>query len=228
MSQTLRIWDLSIRIFHWSLIPLLAVLWATAEASDAFVTALAYFGLSADAMQWHAGAGYTMLGLLLYRLLWGMVGSDTARFSQFIKGPRAALRYVRGEKPAQLGHNPLGGWMVVAMLSSLLLQVLSGLGNSDDIFFEGPWAAYLSGDGAALIAQIHAINFNVLQALIALHLVAIAFYQIVKRERLITPMISGDTNINDALAPPKIRDLRWQLACALLATVAAYLMVTAG
>jgi len=179
--QTVVVWDLPTRLFHWTLVALMVAQWLTAEESST--------------MDWHVWGGYAVLALVLFRLIWGFVGSETARFGDFIRGPGAALEYVkallRGETPHYLGHNPLGAWSIVAMLVLLLVQAGTGLFANDDILIEGPLYAWVSKDTSDWLTTIHKLNFNLLLLVIAVHLSAVLFYLLVKRENLIHPMLSG-------------------------------------
>lgn len=179
-----RVWDLPVRLFHWTLVLLIAASWWTAEESM---------------LEWHRVSGYCILALILFRLLWGIFGSTTARFSTFVKRPVAVVRYARNDmfnrrKSVVAGHNPLGGWSVVLMLAAMLGQVLLGLFAVDiDGMESGPLATYVSFDTGRLAAEMHGVLFNIMLGLIALHVVAIGFYLVVKRTDLITPMIVGST-----------------------------------
>ena len=179
--QTIPVWDLPTRLFHWVLVALMIAQWWTAEQSST--------------MDYHVWGGYAVLTLVLFRLIWGFVGSDTVRFSDFVRGPVAALGYVkallRGETPLFLGHNPMGGWSIVAMLILLLVQAGTGLFANDDILIEGPLYAWVSKDTSDWLTTIHRFNFNLLLAVIAVHITAVLFYLLVKRENLIHPMLSG-------------------------------------
>ncbi|HCB15238.1 MAG TPA: hypothetical protein DEP36_16960 [Gammaproteobacteria bacterium] len=179
--QTVPVWDLPTRLFHWVLAGLMIAQWWTAEQSST--------------MDYHIWGGYAVLTLVLFRLIWGFVGSDTVRFSDFVRGPVAALGYVkallRGETPLYLGHNPMGGWSIVAMLILLLVQAGTGLFANDDILIEGPLYAWVSKDTSDWLTAIHRFNFNLLLVVIAVHITAVLFYLLVKRENLIHPMLSG-------------------------------------
>jgi cytochrome b len=173
----IRIWDRPVRIFHWLIVLLIPVMWYTAEE---------------DLMEQHRIAGFAMLGLLLFRILWGFVGSSTARFSNFVRGPRGVLLYLRGRAPHTLGHSPLGGYSVLAMLGLLSVQVTLGLFASDeDGFVSGPLARFISYDLSREIAILHEDMFDVLLVLIGLHVAAILYYALVRRRNLITPMLTG-------------------------------------
>ena len=146
-------------------------------------------------MQVHLWSGYTILSLLLFRLAWGVIGGHHARFSSFVRGPNAVLQYTRTLRdrsaPRHLGHNPLGGWSVLAMLLLLLFQVVTGLFANDDIFTQGPLYPWVSKATSDWLTEIHEINQVVLLILICVHLAAVLFYLVVKRENLIGPMFTG-------------------------------------
>lgn len=188
--QTVVVWDLPTRLFHWTLVVLVIAQWLTAEESGT--------------MDWHVWGGYAVLTLVLFRLLWGFVGSETARFSAFVRGPCAALEYVRallrGETPHYLGHNPMGGWSIVVMLILLLVQAGTGLFANDDITIEGPLYAWVSKRTSNWLTTVHKLNFNLLVVVIAVHVSAVLFYLLVKRENLIHPMLSGRKYLPPELA----------------------------
>lgn len=146
-------------------------------------------------MDWHLWGGYAVLTLVLFRLIWGTIGSETVRFSHFVRGPGVALAYfkalLRGETPHYLGHNPMGAWSIVALLILLLVQAITGLFANDDILIEGPLYGWVSKGASDWLTTIHKLNFNLLLAMIAVHLSAVFFYLFVKRENLIHPMLSG-------------------------------------
>jgi len=171
-----RIWDLPVRLFHWALVLLVPALWATHEW---------------EMLDTHIVLGEIMVGLVLWRLLWGVLGSSTARFAGFVRGPRTVVSYLTGRWRKAPGHNPLGGWSVVAMLLALAVQTGLGLFSSDEdgIYF-GPLAS-TDLETAHGIAGWHEIFFWILVALIVVHVLAILWYRIVRRDDLITPMITG-------------------------------------
>ena len=179
--QTVRVWDLPTRLFHWTLVILMIVQWRSAENSST--------------MDYHLWGGYAVLVLILFRLMWGFVGSDTVRFSGFVRGPSAGIAYLkallRGETPHYLGHNPVGGWSILAMLALLLIQAVTGLFANDDILVEGPLYGWVSKSTSDWLTTVHKLNFNLLLAVIALHIAAALFYLVVKKENLIHPMVSG-------------------------------------
>ncbi len=180
------------RIVHWSFVALLPALWWTAETRQ---------------MDLHFTLGLTMLGLVVFRLVWGVFGSSTARFTQFVKGPGAVLRYLKTPDDApHIGHNPLGALSVVALLALLGLQVGLGLFAQDtDAVSSGPLNHLVpSWETARAISTAHGIVFNVLLAMIVVHLAAIAFYRFVRKNDLVTPMISGRLTVAAGTAQPKL------------------------
>lgn len=176
------VWDWPTRLFHWLLATCFVGSWVTAEAGF-------------DWTEVHFLFGYTTLGLVVFRIVWGFVGPAHARFSRFLKSPSVVIDYgrslfARGTAPS-VGHNPLGGWMVVVLLVVVAVQASTGLFLSDDIFYAGPLNPLVSGALADRLAGIHHLNFNVLQGFVALHVVAIGFYGLWKRQNLVTPMLTG-------------------------------------
>lgn len=175
--QRIKIWDLPLRIFHWSLLVLV-------------VAAIVSVQIGGNAMVWHGRFGVTILGLLAFRLAWGVIGSTYARFSSFVRGPKTILAYLRGEWQG-VGHNPLGALSVLGMLTVLAVQVLTGLFANDDIAFQGPYAVLVSSDTSLVITGWHKTNVWLLAALLATHLAAIFYYVRIKRDNLLTPMVVG-------------------------------------
>jgi cytochrome b len=176
------VWDLPSRLFHWLLVILVAVSFTTGT-------------IGGNAMQYHEWSGFAILILLVFRITWGFVGSRTARFSDFVKGPAAVWRYanalVRGDSKSYLGHNPLGGWSVLAMLLALLLQAATGLFANDDIITTGPLYLWVSKPASDWLTGVHRLNRYLVIVLAATHVVAVLFYLLVKHENLIKPMITG-------------------------------------
>lgn len=174
----MKVWDLPTRIFHWTIILLVAGAWYTAE-----------FGL----MQWHYSIGLAALALVAFRLLWGVAGGATSRFSSFVRSPRAVFSYLRAPSTAspRAGHNPLGGYSVIAMLAALVLQISTGVLAVDvDGIESGPLSYLITFDNGRFAAEVHGTTFVAIQALVVLHLLAIAFYRI-RGRRLIMPMVTG-------------------------------------
>jgi len=177
------VWDLPLRLFHWLFAGSVLASWATAQ-------------LGVSWMKWHLRLGYWMMGLLVFRILWGLTGPRHARFSSFLKGPRRMWRHARqltsaGRLVNSVGHNPLGGLMVIFMLLLVVLQVGTGLFATDDITWSGPYNPSVSSATAKLLTSIHHINFNVIWLAIALHIAAILFYALVKQDNLVPAMLTG-------------------------------------
>ncbi len=178
---SVRVWDLPVRIVHWGFVLLIPAMWATAETGR---------------MELHRTLGYVALGLLIFRIYWGFAGSGTARFAAFVRGPAAILAYVRGGAKV-IGHNPLGALSVIALLGLLGLQIGLGLLAQDsDGLFAGPLAGLVDFETSDAATEWHETLFNLLVALIGLHIAAVLFYLIVRRDNLIGPMVSGRKRID--------------------------------
>jgi cytochrome b len=182
MSGFVRVWDLPTRAFHWTLAVLIALQYATGE----------FHFLD---MGWHFRFGYATLALIAFRVLWGFLGSQTSRFADFVRGPRAVFGYVRAQfstnPQPRIGHNALGGWSVLTLLASVAVQAVSGLFASDGIDTDGPFAAHVSDATVKLMTRVHHWNENALLILVCLHVVAVLLYLVVKHDDLISPMLSG-------------------------------------
>jgi cytochrome b len=176
--QRILVWDLPLRLFHWLLVICV---------TGSFVSAK----IGGNAMVWHGRFGLVVVGLLVFRLVWGFVGSTYARFFQFVRGPAAIVAYLRGQWHGE-GHNPLGALSVLAMLGTLLLLVSTGLFANDDIAFEGPLYALVGKDLSDRVVGIHRLVEPLIILLVVAHLAAIAFYVRIKKETLIMPMVTGE------------------------------------
>ncbi|MGE0223468.1 MAG: cytochrome b/b6 domain-containing protein [Acetobacteraceae bacterium] len=187
------VWDLPIRLFHWLIVALVGFSWLSGENGW---------------MEWHMWSGYAILSLLLFRLVWGFVGSDTARFVMFLKSPVAALRHLahihRREPDTEIGHNAAGGWMVLVMLGLLFAQVFTGLASNDDVFVEGPLARAVGKETSDWLTGWHHELFDVLLVAIALHVFAIIIYAVVKRHNLALAMITGKKRMPGAMRGPRM------------------------
>ena len=178
-APALRIWDLPTRLFHWLLV---------ISITGALIT----INLGGAWMDWHVRFGIASFVLLLFRVIWGLIGPRYARFSQFLCSPAKTLAYLRDSKGRRhAGHNPLGAWSVMAMLGLFLFQSSTGLFANDDVMTQGPLAQFVSNDTVALMTRLHGLSEYVLYTLIALHLAAIAFYSF-RGEGLVKPMVTGD------------------------------------
>jgi cytochrome b len=205
--RTILLWDLPTRLVHWLIAVLIPFSWWSATHEH---------------LPWHRLSGYTILGLLIFRLIWGFAGGGGARFATFLRGPGAVIAYVRGRGAAFLGHNPLGGWSVAAMFAALTLQVSLGLFSVDEDGLEaGPLSKFVSFDVGRTIAKVHHLTFWLLLALIALHLGAVAFYEL-RGSRLTLPMVTGRAARPAGLAeqPHPTRPIAFVLAAAAAAAIA--------
>lgn len=189
-TRRVLVWDIFVRIVHWSLVVLIPLAWWTYEI---------------DQMALHRLIGYGVLALLAFRLFWGFAGSEPARFANFLRGPRKVAAYLSGRAPHYVGHNPLGGWSVALLISLLCIQPLLGLFAADrEGLDSGPLAGLVSDDHAQLAEQLHAILFYyVLLALVTLHVLAICAYAW-RGKNLVWPMLSGRTRLpRDVGAPSR-------------------------
>jgi len=180
MSKKHLIWDLPLRLFHWCFALTVFGCWYTAEQG-------------ADLVEIHMQLGFVTLGLILFRIIWGLIGTTHARFVQFIPSPKRLVHYLTPSKTNKIspGHNPLGALMVVVMIVLVLAQAVSGLFINDDIFSAGPYYGTLSKDGEKLMFFIHHNVFDFMIAAIILHIAAISYYWLIKKQNLILPMITG-------------------------------------
>lgn len=183
VERRVRVWDLPTRVFHWALVLLVGMAWLSGEVLDNFAI--------------HEVVGLSLAGLLAFRLVWGLVGSTYARFSQFVRGPQAVSAYLNGRWQG-LGHNPLGGWSVVAMLAVLLGMVLTGVFANNDGDYAGPLAFLVSSGVSGVLTSIHKALFNLLVLLVLVHVGAIAFYKMVLGKDLVRPMLNGMTQTDES------------------------------
>ncbi len=186
MVHKVRVWDLPTRLFHWGLALCFVGLIISGEIGD-------------GAFVWHFRLGYTVLSLLLFRLVWGFIGGYWSRFASFIVGPRAVWRYLQrhGNNGQSVGHNPLGSLSVLAMLGFTLLQAATGLCSDDEIASSGPLVKWLSEVWVHRASFYHSqIGKVVLIALVVLHLAALAFYHVRRKQRLVGAMVNGDKELS--------------------------------
>jgi cytochrome b len=191
------VWDLPVRLFHWGLAALILFSWWSAENHH---------------LEWHIWSGLAILTLLVFRLLWGLFGSSTARFANFVRGPRGVLAYVRDSNAwRQIGHSPLGALSVLSLLLATAAQVGLGLISTDeDGFNQGPLANLVSLEASDTARELHETMFYVLLALIALHVAAILFYRFVHRKKLVGAMLTGKIEAEARVEP--MRPGRWWVA----------------
>jgi cytochrome b len=191
--HTTRVWDLPTRIFHWALLVCVVGLVITANVGGAW-------------MQWHFRLGYSVFTLLLFRIVWGVIGGRWSRFASFIYAPSTIVAYIkgRGRPEHSVGHNPLGAGSVFALLGFLLLQVGTGLISDDEISNQGPLNKFVSSARASLATWYHKeVGSKVLIALVLLHVGAIVFYLYKKNENLIRPMLHGDKQLGHRAEPAR-------------------------
>ena len=182
-SERTRIWDLPTRLFHWLLAALVVFSFTTGK-------------LGGDWLTWHFRSGCAIASLLLFRLLWGFAGSRYARFASFLPSPYRIWRTVRSKEssavPASAGHSPIGTLSVYALLVVLAVQVSTGVFSNDGSFTEGPWAKFVSSAISDRLSRVHYYNHWLIAGLVGLHVAAIAFYLLARKEDLLTPMLTGD------------------------------------
>lgn len=175
------VWDLPLRIFHWSIVILLVFSWYSVEVMED--------------LDKHFISGYCVLALLLFRLAWGFFGTQNAKFRAMLFSPSAILSYAKslfsGSTIKFTGHNPLGSLSVFALLGFMLLQAVTGLFSNDEDWYFGPLSDYVSTQTADRLTEIHHLNFNILLGFVVLHVLAVLFYLVVKKDNLVKPMFTG-------------------------------------
>ncbi len=186
----MKIWDDFIRIYHWMQLMLIGACWWTAEIGE---------------LIWHQWLAMTLLALWGTRLVWGFAGSQTARFSSFLMGPKATLHFAKrllsSNYTPSIGHDPLGAWMIIALLTVIGIQMTTGLFATDEIFVEGPLAQTVSADTSTLLTQWHHLNFNILLLLAGIHIGAVLIMQW-RGHNLIKPMFNGKAEQKKSPHPP--------------------------
>lgn len=181
-----KVWDLPIRLFHWGLVAAIATSWIS---------------MKVDNMEVHVISGACILGLLIFRVLWGIWGASTAQFHRFIPSPAMLLNYLRKSIPAgpiKIGHSPIAALSVIAMLAAIAFQVMTGLVADDDVYTTGPLISYVESEVSEWATGMHSSNSDILLGLMVLHLVAILFYKLVKKQSLVKPMITGSLKAGKA------------------------------
>lgn len=182
-TTRIRVWDIPVRLFHWLLVLLVVTLFVTGK-------------LGGNWLEWHKRAGFSVLGLVAFRILWGFVGSHHARFANFLRGPTVVFAYIKvvmhKDSRHYAGHNPLGALSVVTMLGVLLLQSVLGLFSNDDLMLEGPYASLVSKAVSDQVTVLHKLNADLILILVGIHLAAIAFSWFYKKQNLVKPMFTGD------------------------------------
>lgn len=209
-QHTVRVWDLPLRLFHWALAACVIALVVTAKVGG-------------NAMEWHFRLGYAVLALLVFRILWGIVGGRWSRFTSFIYSPGRLVRYLKGLGHAEdgIGHSPLGALSVFGLLAALVAQVTTGLLSDDEIAFAGPLTRFVSNAVVGQATSYHKeIGQYLVIGLVVLHLLAIVFYVAVRRQRIVRPMVHGDKVLPSPAAPSRDDAVSRALALVLLAASA--------
>jgi cytochrome b len=206
-SDSRLVWDLPVRVTHWALVLAVAGCWATHYAG-------------VEWFAWHRRLGYTVLVLVVFRIVWGFVGTRHARFASFLRGPRTLVAYLRERGRATVGHNPLGGLSVLAFLALLLLQAATGLFANDEIMNMGPFYGWIAPELSNRITSLHRASSEWLLVLIGLHLAAVAFYVRVLRKPLVNAMVTGRKPAAGVPPGEAITGSRVLLACAIVAALA--------
>ncbi|QEY24754.1 cytochrome b/b6 domain-containing protein [Neisseria animalis] len=219
MKQKIKVWDLPTRLFHWLLAVAVVFMWYSAQAGG-------------NLLVWHLRCGVLVLALLVFRICWGVWGSDTARFANFVRGPKQMLRYLKGglSENEQPGHNPVGALMVLALLVAVAVQVTTGLFASDENTFtnNGYLNGWVSADTGSALRTIHIGFFNLLAALAAVHVVTILIYKFVKKHNLITPMLTGYKELEGKLPVLRFAGAGKFALAFTLAAAAAWLVANAA
>ena len=209
----IRIWDLPTRLFHWVLVALIATLWVSATRGWMTV---------------HYVCGVTALVLVLFRIAWGFLGSTTARFSDFAAAPGRVAAYLRalrrGDDPRHAGHNPAGGWMVMTFLLLILAQAALGLFANDEFDFKGPLAEWISGKQSDFVTRVHVFLFDAILVCTWVHVCAISFYALVKRDNLVGPMFHGTKPVAHVPSGLRLKFVSTAKAGIVLATIAAVVL----
>jgi cytochrome b len=186
VQRNYLLWDWPVRIIHWLIALILPASWWTAEEGY---------------MEVHQWLGLSLLIAVLTRVCWGLIGSPQARFRDFLRGPARVFAYLRGAPQETPGHNPLGGWSAVLLWTLLALQVLTGTVGSDDVLFTGPFHYVFDTSVSDSLSELHEILFNVIVALVVLHVAAIAYYERIRGQRLLRPMIFGKADGRSGTGP---------------------------
>ena len=212
---SVRVWDAPTRLSHWLLVGLV-------------IFSLITGNIGISAMRYHEWSGFAILVLVGFRLVWGLIGGRYSQFSSFARGPATVIRYAlslrgKGYNP-HIGHNPLGGWSIIAMMLLLLIQVGTGLFANDDILTEGPLYYLVSKETSDWLTGVHHLNLRILMILVAIHICAVIFYLVAKRENLIKPMITGNKLWHQPLDSTRDHPLRAFILVAAIAVIA-YLLI---
>ncbi|MDQ0504040.1 cytochrome b/b6 domain-containing protein [Xanthobacter agilis] len=213
----IKVWDAPTRLFHWALVALVVTSYVTARNGW---------------IDWHFYAGYAILTLVGFRILWGLAGSETSRFSAFVRAPGAAIAHLRHvmkrEGEPETGHNAAGAYMVLALLALLLFQTVSGLFSNDGLFTGGPLADLVSGEVSDQITVLHGLSFDLIVIAVALHVAAIIAYAVLLRQDLVRPMITGWKRLPPGIPAPRLAPLPLALVLAAIAAAAVFAITRLG
>jgi len=213
----MRVWDLPVRLFHWTLVTLVVVAWLSIEVLNNL---------------WlHMLVGQAILALLVFRIVWGVIGSDTARFTQFLRNPIHAVTHLmqmtKKEPDTEVGHNAAGGWMVLVLLLVLLAQTATGLVSADEeSFVEAPLNHLVGGEVGGRMLWWHRLIFDGIKALVVAHILAVIAYAVLKRHNLVRPMITGKKRLPATTPQPRMRSAWLGLAVAVGSVAAVWVLVT--
>lgn len=214
VNTHLKIWDLPTRVFHWLLVV-------------SFIAAYVTNWLGVSYFTYHLWAGYFVVILLVFRILWGIVGTHHAQFVNFVRHPiesaKYALHLTKGKAKSYPGHNPLGALMVLTLLLVLLLQAVTGLFANDEIFNIGPLYGYISHELSLKLTAVHKELFYWILGAVVIHVGAVLFYVFVKRENLIKAMITGKKPAHGLAQAKVIESSRIWLALMLIVIISALL-----
>lgn len=212
--QRMKVWDLPVRLFHWVLVGLIFASWLTEYRNQ---------------MDVHMWVGLWVLTLVLFRVVWGFVGSDTAKFSRFLRRPVEALRHLahlgRREPDHEIGHNPAGGWMVLVMLGLIAAVCATGMFSNDDGDTEGPLMHFIGKDQSDWLTRMHYWSFKAIEVVVVLHMLAIATYAVLKRQNLVRPMVTGVKWMPAEVPAPRLVHPLWALLVLVVAFGAVVWMV---
>lgn len=214
MTKKHLIWDVPLRIFHWLLVVSILGSWYTSNQDNGLI-------------EYHLILGYVALGLIIFRVFWGFLGTTHSRFSHFLPTFSKLVIYVKTFRsndvsPNHPGHNPMGSLMVVFMLTIIFLQAVSGLFMNDDIYTTGPYYGTLDGNVEAIFVFIHRNSFDFILGAIALHLSAIIFYKVIKKQSLVLPMVTGKKDEPDVSKKDSINHSKIGLAILIAIVVIAF------
>ena len=209
-----QVWDLPVRVCHWLLVA-------------AFITSYVTNRLGVNYFKYHVWSGYSVIVLVSFRILWGLVGTRHARFQNFVRGPIHTVRYavgwLRGDKQLYAGHNPLGAWMVIALLTALVVQAASGLFGNDEIFNVGPLYGFVTNETTLKLTSLHRILFYWLLAAVIVHVLAVIAHRLINEESLVAAMFTGKKAQHVVPASEVIHSSRTWLAIAIVFALGATL-----